>query len=139
MPTSTLRRLEDIGETVVHADEDVRGRKVLDDGGDTIGTVDGLMVDDDQNRVRFLQVECGGFLGLGATHVMIPVDAIIGITRDTVTIDRGGRHLRGAPRYHPALTKEMDERYWRGVYGYYGFAPYWGAGYVYPRYPYCNP
>ena len=139
MAASTLRRIQDIGETVAHADEDVRGRKVMDDTGNTVGTVDGLMVDDDQNKVRFLQVECGGFLGLGATHVMIPVDAIIGITRDAVTIDRDGRHLRGAPRYHPALTKEMDERYWRGVYDYYGFAPYWGAGYVYPRYPYSNP
>jgi len=76
-----------------------------DDTGNTVGTVDGLMVDDDQNKVRFLQVECGGFLGLGATHVMIPVDAIIGITGDAVTIDRDGRHLRGAPRYHPSAHK----------------------------------
>ncbi len=30
------------------------------------------MVDDAQNTVRFPRVECGGFLELGATHVMIP-------------------------------------------------------------------
>jgi hypothetical protein len=45
MTASTVRRLRDIGETVLHADEDVRGRKVLDDEGTNIGTVDSLMVD----------------------------------------------------------------------------------------------
>jgi len=136
MTSSTLRRLRDIGETVANPDEDVRGRKVLDNMGNKVGTVDGLMVDDDQNKVRFLRVECGGFLGLGATHVMVPVDAITSITPDAVTIDRGGEHLHGATRYDPALVTEHDERYWGGVYGYYGFAPYWGMGYNYPPYPY---
>jgi hypothetical protein len=31
---------------------------------------------------------------------------------------------------------EQDEQYWRGIYGYYGFAPSWGMGYMYPPYPY---
>src|ERR1035437_6218684 len=93
MAASTLHRLHDIGETVSNPDEDVRGRKVLDNMGNKVGTVEGLMVDDAQNKVRFLRVECGGFLGLGATHVMIPVDAIVSIAADAVTIDRGGEHL----------------------------------------------
>jgi sporulation protein YlmC with PRC-barrel domain len=139
MAASTLRRLHDIGETVANADEDVRGRKVLDNAGQKVGTIDGLMVDDAEKKVRFLRVECGGFLGLGATHVMIPVDAITSITSDTVTIDRGGEHLHGAPRYDPALVNEPDEHYWGGVYGYYGFAPFWGMGYNYPSYPYYGP
>ena len=135
MPTSTLRRLNDVGEMVAYADEDVRGRTVLDDAGHTVGTVDGLMVDDDRSRVRFLRVECGGFLGIGATHVMIPVDAISNISEDTVTIARAGEHLRGAPRYDPALIDEHDESYWGDIYGYYGYVPFWGLGYRHPQYP----
>ena len=138
MNTSTVRRLRDIGETVARADDDVRGRKVLDNMGNKVGTVEGLMVDDAANKVRFLRVECGGFLGLGATHVMIPVDAITAIASDAVTIDRGGEHLHGAPRYDPALVADFDERYWGDVYGYYGFAPFWGPTYRYPRYPYYS-
>ena len=138
MATSTLRRLRDTGETVANADEDVRGRDVLDNLGFRVGTVDGLMVDDDQNKVRFLRVEAGGFLGLGGTHVMIPVDAISNISDDAVTVDRAGDHLRGAPRYDPALVSEHDERYWGDVYGYYGCAPFWGMGYAHPRYPYYS-
>ena len=138
MPASTLRRLHDIGETVAYADADVRGRKVLDNTGKHVGTVDGVMVDDAENKVRFLRVECGGFLGLGATHVLIPVDAITSIAYDAVTIDRGGEHLQGAPRYDPALISKHDERYWGDLYGYYGYAPYWEDGYRYPQYPYYN-
>ena len=136
METSTLRQLRDMGETVANPDEDVRGRKVLDNAGKHIGTVDGLMVDDAQNKVRFLRVECGGFLGLGATHVMIPVDAITAVDSHAVTIDRAGEHLQGTPRYDPVLINEHDGRYWGSVYGYYGYAPFWERGYVYPRYPY---
>ncbi len=138
MSTTTVRRLRDIGETVANPDEDVRGRKVLDVAGKKVGTVDGLMVDDGENKVRFLRVECGGFLGLGATYVMIPVDAITSITGDAVTLDRGGERLHDAPRYDPALAREWDEHYWGGVYGYYGFSPFWGMGYMYPQYPHYS-
>ena len=57
MAASTPRQLHDIGETVARADEDVRGRIVLDDAG----------------------------------------------------------------------------------YGYYGLAPFWGMGYMYPPYPDYGP
>ncbi len=138
MSASTLRRLRDMGETVEHADEDIRGRDVLDTAGNKVGTIDGLLVDETENKVRFIQVACGGFLGLGVTHVVIPVDAITGITGDVVTIDRDSTHLRSAPRYDPALIKELDDRYWSEVYDHYGHPPYWVDGYRYPAYPYSG-
>ncbi len=54
-----LRKLSDTGEMVASPNDDVRGRKVLDDAGKEIGAVDGLMVDDEK-KVRFLRVESGG-------------------------------------------------------------------------------
>ncbi len=125
MADSTLRKLSDTGETIANADEDVRGRKVLDSAGNKIGTVDGLMIDDTKKKVRFLRVEAGGFLGLGTTHVMIPVEAITNITTDAVTIDREGEHLHDAPRYDPDLVEDTDKQYWGSVYGYYGYEPLW--------------
>lgn len=136
MTASALQRLRDVGETVENADEDVRGRKVLDSEGNRVGTVDGLMVDDAENKVRFLRVECGGFLGLGATHVMIPVEAVTSISGEAVTIDRDDTHVYSAPGYDPALVKELDEHYWDSIYSHYGLAPYWVDGYRYPAYPY---
>ncbi len=128
MTTTILRKLSDTGETVARADEDVRGRKVLDDVGEEIGTVDGLMVDDEQKKARFLRVASDGFLGLDRTHVMIPVEAITRVMPHAVCIDRTREHLRAAPRYDPALVDDTDQGYWGGVYGYYGVAPYGGMG-----------
>jgi len=133
---SALRRMHDTSEMVAKPDEDVRGRAVLDNTGKHIGTVDDLIIDETHKKVRFLRVECGGFLGIGATHLMIPVDAITSINGDAVTIDREGKHLHGAPRYNPELVIDSGESYWGDVYTYYGFAPFWGPGYTHPRYPY---
>ncbi len=125
MATTMLHKLSDTGETVANPDEDVRGRKVLDSSGEDIGSVDGLMVDDEKT-VRALRVESGGFLGLDRTRVMIPVEAVTRVTPHAVSIDLGRERLRDAPVYDPELVDDMDQGYWGGVYGYYGFAPYWG-------------
>ncbi len=130
--TAALRKLGDTNLTVADPDEDVRGRKVLDRAGEEVGTVDDLMIDDRQSKVRFLQIASGGFLGLGATKFMIPVDAITKINDDTVQIDQTRERVAGAPSYDPDLASES---YWSDVYGYYGYSPYWTPGYGYPPYP----
>ncbi len=125
MATTILRTLSDTGETVARPDEDVRGRTVLDDAGEEIGAVDGLMVDDEET-VRFPRVASGGFLGRDRTHVMIPVAAITRVMPHAVCIDRAREHLRAAPLYDPALADDTDQEYWGNVYGYDGVPPYGG-------------
>jgi sporulation protein YlmC with PRC-barrel domain len=130
--TASLLKLSDSNLTVADPEEDVRGRKVLDRAGEEVGTVDDLMIDDRENKVRFLRVASGGFLGLGETKFMIPVDAITRIDDDHVYIDQTREKVAGAPRYDPDL---MNDAYWGDVYGYYGYGPYWAPGYAYPPYP----
>ncbi len=136
--TATLHKLSDANLTVADPEEDVRGRKVLDRQGDEIGEVDDLMIDDREAKVRFMRVASGGFLGLGETKFMIPIDAVTRITDDTVHIDQTREHVAGAPRYDPDLVEDVAraDPYWTSTYGYYGYAPYWAPGYVYPPYPY---
>lgn len=43
----------------------MRGRQVVDRNGDEVGKVEGLIIDEQERRVRFLEVGSGGFLGLG--------------------------------------------------------------------------
>jgi len=134
---TALLRLGDMNLTVANPSEDIRGRKVIDQAGEELGSVDDLFVDDREKKVRFLQVASGGFLGLGATTFLIPVDAITRIeevAEGTVHIDRTREHVAGAPRYDPELAQPPD--YYSDLYGYYGLPPYWGAGYLYPRFPY---
>ena len=131
--TATLLRLGETGLTVSFPEEDVRGRTVVDRAGEELGTVDDLLVDDAEKKVRFLQVASGGLLGLGEQKVLIPVDAISRITEDAVQVDQDRERVAGAPPYDPSITRDT---YWEEVYGYYGYGPYWTPGYAYPAYPF---
>lgn len=131
---AALVKLGDTDLTVADADEDIRGREVVDPTGEKIGKVDGLMIDDRESKVRFMLVESGGFLGIGADQSLIPIDAITNIDEDTVRVDQTRDKIAGGPTYDPALT-EIPDDYWAGAYGYYGYTPFWGPGYAYPMYP----
>jgi sporulation protein YlmC with PRC-barrel domain len=130
---ATLVRLSDSNLTLANRAEDIRGRTVLDMAGEELGKVEDLFIDEQDHKVRLLEVSSGGFLGLGATKFLIPVDAIRRVTDDAVYISQSRERVAGAPRYDPAL---VDERYVSDVYGHYGYPPYWGPDYRYPPYPY---
>jgi sporulation protein YlmC with PRC-barrel domain len=131
---SSLSKLSDTGQTVANADDDIRGRNVKAKDGSDLGTVDDLLIDDQERKVRFLRVEHGGFLGFGDTKSFIPVDAITRITKDDVFIDRSREQVAAAPRYDPDLVSQLG--FYGDLYGHYGFVPFWGLGYAYPGYPY---
>ncbi len=130
---ANLYKLSDSTLTVADPAEDIRGRRIVDSAGEEVGTVDDLMIDDREGKVRFLLAGSGGFLGLGETKFLIPVDAVARLTGDTVHINQTRRRMAGGPRYDPELTEQPA---WDSVYGYYGYSPYWAPGYAYPPYPY---
>ncbi len=132
--TATLVRVADAGLTLADPADDIRGRSVIDRNGDEVGDVKSLLIDEDERRVRFLEVESGGFLGLGGRTRLLPVDAISSVDESAVHVDQTSEHLRGAPAYDPDVADEPD--YYGHLYGYYGYGPYWTAGYSYPPYPY---
>lgn len=130
--TGKLIKLSDTDQTVATGDEDIRGRNVKDKDGQDLGKVNDLLVDDHDNKVRFLEVASGGIVGLGSTKSFIPVDAVTDIAED-IHIDQTREHVAGAPVYDPDLVEARS--YYEDLYGYYGFPPYWGADYIYPQYP----
>ena len=127
---ATLFTLGDHGQTVDGSANDVRGREVKDKVGNSVGKVGDLLVDDREDKVRFLLVEHGGFLGFGEKKTLIPVDAVTKITEDEVLIDQSRERVAAAPGYDPGLAD--DRPYHSSIYDHYGYAPYWGASYVYP-------
>ena len=135
--SSILLRLHDTDLTVADPQQDVRTYKVIDTAGKEVGHVDDLLIDDTEKKVRFLLVRSGGFLGMGEKKFLVPVDAITKIGSDRVFIDRAGEHVVGGPDYDPQLVDESQlANHYRDVYSYYGFMPYWGAGYHYPGFTY---
>ena len=129
---SMLIRLSETGETVARLEDDIRGRKVRDRDGEELGSIQDLLVDDQEHTVRLLQVEHGGILGIGAKHTFIPVEAITSIDAEVVTVDATREHVAGAPAYDPELVDEPE--FYGNLYGYYGYPGFWGPG-AYPGYP----
>ena len=130
-----LVRLSDTNLTLADGAEDIRGLKVLDMSGEELGTVNDLFIDEQERKVRFLEISSGGFLGLGATKFLLPVEAITRISVDVVHINQSRERVAGAPQYDPTL---VEERYVSDVYSHYGYPPYWGPDYHYPPYPYYS-
>lgn len=130
---ATIYTLGDRGQTVDGPANDVRGREVKDKDGAGIGKVADLLVDDREEKVRFLLVEHGGFLGFGETKTLIPVDAVTKFTEHEVFINQARERLASVPGYAPELVD--DRPYHASIYNYYGFVPYWGQGFVYPSHP----
>lgn len=130
--TATLVRLAETDLTLADGAEDVRGRAVVDRDGEELGEVEGLLIDPDERRVRFLELGAGGFLGIGKKTLLVPVEAVTAVD-DKVHIDKDREHVAGGPVYDPELKVERD--YFEDIYGYYGFPPYWLPGSLPPRFP----
>jgi sporulation protein YlmC with PRC-barrel domain len=130
----TLVRLNESTLTVADPRADVRGRRMLDGNGSEIGEVDDLLVDAAESKVRFLRVKHGGFLGIGAEHFLVPVDAVTAVSDDAVHIDRETARLSDVPAYDPEVAEQPD--YYNTVYGWWGYPAFWGPGYAYPPFPY---
>ena len=140
--TAKLIRLSDTELTIANPAEDIRGHTVVDRDSEELGEVEDLLLDEPEKRVRLLEVASGGFLGLGKTKFLLPVEAITRISDDRVYVNQTRQYIAGAPHYDPDLIhREAGERgygergHYDDVYYYYGYPPYWTPGAVYPPYP----
>jgi sporulation protein YlmC with PRC-barrel domain len=130
-----LRKLADTDLILDDEAQDVRGRKLIDQHGETIGHVSNLFIDTDERKVRLLEVGAGGFLGLGDKHFLIPADAVTSVENNSVHVNESRERIVHSPVYNPHLVEAPTREYWEPFYGYYGLSPYWGAGYMYPGFP----
>ncbi len=125
-----LVKLSDANLTVSDPDQDIRDRKVIDEHDDEIGHVSGLFIDQNDKKIRMLQVAAGGFLGLGERHFLIPVEAVSSVTQDEVRINQTRERVVNSPAYDPNLEEVRSREFWEPYYRYYGYAPsYGGLGY----------
>ena len=134
--TAKLVKLSDTDLRLADPNQDLRGRRVIDANDENVGDVDELFIDEEERKVRFLRVASGGFLGIGATKFLIPVEAVARVKGDRIRVDRTRDRVAAAPAaYDPDLI-EVEPHELEPVYGYYGFTPYWREGHVYPTHPF---
>ena len=84
-----LIRLGDSDFVPANPEDDLRGKDAYDAEGQRMGSVSDLYIDPQDREVRFLEVEAGGFLGMGEKSCLVLVEAVTKVAEDRVTIEPG--------------------------------------------------
>jgi len=117
---------KDTGGRLIAADQ-VEGTKIYNPGGESLGSVEDVMIDKVSGKIAYAVVGFGGFLGIGDRHYPLPWEKL---TYDTAmggyVVDLDRRTLEGAPSYSDTERAGWEDPAWgRQVYDYYGTRPYW--------------
>jgi sporulation protein YlmC with PRC-barrel domain len=87
-----LVKLGDSDFVPANPEDDLRGKDVYDAEGQRIGGVEDLYIDYREREIRFLQVSAGGFLGMGEKPLLVPVEAVVKVAENRLTIEAGRTH-----------------------------------------------
>jgi len=116
----------DTSGRLIAADQ-VEGTSVYNPSGESLGSVEDVLIDKHSGKIAYAVVGFGGFLGIGDRHYPLPWEKLkydTSMGGFVVDIDR--RTLEGAPSYTSDETVGWEDPAWgRRVYDYYGARPYW--------------
>jgi sporulation protein YlmC with PRC-barrel domain len=106
---------------------DIIGRAVQNDRGEELGQIQDLVIDPDRNRVSYVVMTFGGFMGLGEKLFAIPA----GVLKMPGT---GGYAVLSVEKEQLKNAAGFDKDKWpnladpttaSGIYEFYGAKPYW--------------
>jgi sporulation protein YlmC with PRC-barrel domain len=109
------------------AADQVQGTYIYNPAGDSLGSVEDVMIDKVSGRIAYAVVGFGGVLGIGDRHYPLPWEKL---KYDTAmggyVVDLDRRTLEGAPSYATDETAGWEDPAWgRRVDDYYGAHPLW--------------
>lgn len=123
---ASIKDPNDTRGRLIAADQ-VEGTNIYNTAGESLGSVDDLMIDKVSGKIAYAVASFGGFLGIGDRHYPLPWEKLhydTSMGGFVVDIDR--RTLEGAPSYSDEETVGWDDPTWgKRVYDYYGTRPYW--------------
>ncbi len=120
----------------VHKAGDVLGADVVSPGGDTIGSIEEIIVDRGNGRIDFMIIKSGDILGIGGRNVAVPYEAFgfneqenkfsLTATEDSLA-DRASRHNDWIVFGDDADADAKDIDTWLGAHrGNDGLEKRWG-------------
>lgn len=106
---------------------DLQGRSVRGMDDEEIATVDDLYIDYDEHTVRYVTLDVGGFLSIGAKTVLVPFERLQWSAEgDYLYLDADRDTLENAPEFDPGAAYDRD--YESAVVTAWGVPAYWTAG-----------
>jgi hypothetical protein len=114
-------------ETVLPSISRLVGAPVVNSRGDEIGRVEDLLVDASRGRIACAALSFSGFLGIEGRWFGVPWQALTFDPRNgSFIFDVDRQTVENAPLFDRSVHESMDadSEWLRGVYIYYGHAPY---------------
>ncbi|MFN3685828.1 PRC-barrel domain-containing protein [Salinarimonas sp.] len=111
------------------ASDRVEGTPVRRSNGETIGTIERVMIDKLSGKVAYAVMGVGSLLGLSHKEFTLPWGVLhFDPDLDAYRLDLTDDQLREAPREGGERTDPSFEREWEEhVHRYYNATPYWGV------------
>lgn len=121
MNTTTTNLDPDETSGSLISSEKVEGTKVYNTAGETLGSIDCVMIDKLSGNVRYAVLEFGGFLGMNTDRYPLPWSLLKYDTRqDGYVVPLDKSRLNDAPRYPQGETPSYNRDYAGSVDRYYG-------------------
>ena len=114
MQTTTL------SNAVITSDR-VAGTDVFNPAGDSLGSIDYLVIDKRSGNVRYAVLEFGGILGMGSERYPLPWSMLkYDADKEGYVVPLEKEQLSEAPRHANDARPTYDDLYARGISDYYG-------------------
>jgi hypothetical protein len=106
----------------------VKGTAVYNLKGESLGSIDDIMLDKRSGHVAYAIMSFGGFLGIGNDYHPLPWTVLnYDTARGGYVVDLDRSKLEKAPTYKAGAEPAWgDETYEADIHRYYGVSPYWG-------------
>lgn len=103
------------------------GDKVVNRDGETLGSIDEIMLDVSLGRIAYAVMAAGGFMGLGEKLFAIPWSALtLDTERKRFVLDASKDTFRNAPGFDKDHWPEDADPTWhQSVHRHFGSRPYW--------------
>jgi hypothetical protein len=99
----------------------VAGTDVFNPAGDSLGSIDYLVIDKRSGRIRYAVMEFGGILGMGADRFPLPWSMLrYDVDKEGYVVPLEKEQLGDAPRHPIDARPSYDESYSRAVHEHYG-------------------
>jgi uncharacterized protein YrrD len=111
--------------TLIAADK-VKGTNVYNPAGDTLGSIDDIMIDKVSGRAIYAVMSFGGFLGMGAKFHPLPWATLkYDAQKGGYVVNLDKKVLEGAPSFARDSEFTWTRDYGREVDSYYKTPSYW--------------
>jgi sporulation protein YlmC with PRC-barrel domain len=104
----------------------VKGTTVFNLAGETLGTVDDIMIDKVTGRAIYAVMSFGGFLGMGEKYHPLPWQTLkYDDQKGGYVVNLAKQRLQDAPTYDGSSDFQWTSDYGRTVDSYYEAPSYW--------------